>query len=99
MNSLLQRTNTKLLIKFTSSSPPTHLHHSFRSKLHLIHPFPLEDCSVGSHCAEATLRINAQPIRRNDAETIVHRYVESNNFGTYTAYFVTLRIPGISITT
>lgn len=58
MCEFLQRTNSNLLIKFAVSGPPTHLHHSLRSKLHLIHPFPLEDCSVGSYCAEVTLRIN-----------------------------------------
>lgn len=86
-----------MLIEFALSSAPTHLHHPLGSKLHLIHPFPSEDCSVGSHCAEATLRINAQSVGRYDAETMVHSCIESNYIGAYATYSVIFGIPGVGV--
>lgn len=91
-----QRTNTILLIKFTLSGAPSNLHHSFGSKLYLIHPFSLEHSCIGSYCAEATLRIDTQSVRGDNAETMLYGYVESNEMRTYTALSI-LGIPHINI--
>lgn len=94
---MYQHTDAVLLIKFTLSGAPSHLHHSLRSKLHLVHPLPLKHPSIGSHRAEAALRIDAQPIGRDDAEAMVHRHIKSNEMRTYTTLSIVVGIPRINV--